>query len=214
MTVSVAALGERALRRLGVAIVPVADRPALSTLMLPSTLASNALVELGVIASDETPSASDQALALARVLSVHEAMVAQGFVPWSINAIPQAVSEEYSRIAGLQLASAFGKQGDPQMVTVLEQRVRKVAMVLQAPDEAAQAVFDVHQNLSARGLVRWSVFDMPDAAELPYVMLAANRLAPSFGAQADPNDDVAATRALYQIIALPSSGEATPVAYF
>ena len=214
MTASIAQLGERALRRLGVAIVPEDQRPALAMIVAPATIATNMLVELGVIASDETPIASDQALALAKVNAVHDSMVAQAFVRWSVNAIPQAVSEEYTKLAALFAASSFGKQGDPQMLPVLEQRVRKVAMVMQAPDEAFDAVMAVHQHLTATGFARWSVFDLPESAELPYVLLAANRLAPSFGAQANPADDVMAARALAQIVALESSGVPVRVEYF
>ena len=55
MTVSVATIAERALRRLGVAIVPVADRPALNTRVAPEDIANGALIELGVIAVDKVP---------------------------------------------------------------------------------------------------------------------------------------------------------------
>jgi hypothetical protein len=214
MTVSVAMLGERALRRLGVAVVPEADRPPLATTIPAATLATNALTILGVIASDETPLPSDQALALAKVNAVHDSLVANANVRWSVNAVPQAVSEEYARLAGLEAASAFGKQVDPQMLTVLEGRVRKVAMIMQAPDEASLAVMAVHNDLSARGLVRWSSQDIPDAAGTAYMMLAANLLAPGFGAQADPQAGALATTSLARMIALPTSGERTVAEYF
>ena len=72
----------------------------------------------------------------------------------------------------------------------------------------------VHDALVARGLARWSTFDIPVAAEMPYEMLAANRLAPLFDKQADPNDDILASRTLMQIIALPTVGETVRVAYY
>jgi hypothetical protein len=207
MTVTVATLGERALRRLGVAIVPVADRPALSVVVPAATLATGALVELGVIAADEAPAPADQALALAKVSAVHDALVAQAVVPWALEDVPQAVSEEYIKLAANIMASSFGKPGDPAIHAALEVRVRRVALVMGAPELATEAVMAVHRDLTARGLARWSVFDIPGAVEAPYVMLAANDLAPQFAQQANPRDDVAAMRSIAQYIALPTSGE-------
>lgn len=214
MSASVALLAERALRRLGVAIVPETDRPGLAVTIPAPVIASNALVELGVIAADEVPQTPDQNLAFAKVSAVHDALVAQAIARWTIHSIPQAVSEEYTKLAAVWLASSFGKAADPQMVPVLEARVRKTAMIMQAPDEAATAVVAVHRSLTARGLARWSVFDIPDAVEEPYVMLAANQLAPSFGMQADPAAAVGAAAMLAKVIALPTSGERVPVEYF
>jgi uncharacterized protein with GYD domain len=214
MTVSVAMLAEQALRRLGVAIVPVADRPALTATIPAATIATNALTELGVIASDETPSPTDQALALAKVSAVHDAMTAQANVRWTVDAIPQAVSEEYARLAAMDAASSFGKQVDPQMLTVWEGRVRKVAMIMQAPDDAAAAVMSVHNDLVMRGIARWTSQDIPDALGDPYTVLAADALAPLYAMDTAPNDTQDAITAIYRYIALPSSGERTRAEYF
>lgn len=214
MTTTTAALGERALRRLGVAVVPVADRPALAAPIAVATLATSALVWLAVISADETPGTLDQALAVSKVLAVHDALIAQGFVSWPNSAIPQAVSEDYVMLAVLHLASSFGKAGDPSQQAVLEARIRRVATIIAAPALATEAVMAVHSDLAARGKVRWTVFDIPSAAEAPYVWLAANRLAPAFELKANPNDDAEATRSLVQMIALGSSGERVMAEYF
>jgi hypothetical protein len=316
VTVTISIIGERALRRLGVAVVSVADRPALNTRVAPTDIATGALIELGVIAtgqvpptqativtldsvatnglvklgvvaSDETPNTNDMSLARAAVTAVHNSLVAQGTVDWTSAAIttavseeyaglaaahmassfgkasdpamvpmlegriaavsrviraqalalskltqvqaslvsqanvswdnlgvPTAVAEEYTRLTAMALAPSFGKQVDPQVLSVMEARVRRMAAVLAGPASANDAVQAVHDALVARGLARWSVFDLPVACELPYEMLAANRLAPLFDKQADPNDDVLATRALLQIIALPTSGLTVRVAYY
>jgi hypothetical protein len=211
---TVSDLGEAALRRLGVAIVPVAERPPMTATVAVATLATAALTELGVIASDETPSATDQALAVQKVGAVHMSLVSQGFVPWADTAIPNAVSEEYTKLAAALMATSFGKQADLAMYQQLEARVRTVAMVLRAPDLATAAVQAVHDDLVARGRARWSVFDIPAAAERPYVYLAANQLAPLFGQQPSQADEAGAIRSLAQIIALPSSGETVQVGYF
>lgn len=214
MTVTPATLGERALRRLGVAVVPVADRPALGAAVPAATIAQRALTALNVIAADETPSADDQALALARINSVHDALVAQGAVSWTVDTIPQAASDDYSALASLRLATSFGKQPNPEMLPKLEARIRHIAMIMAAPALATEAVLAVHADLAARGRVRWGIDDLPDAAAMPYMFMAANRLAPAFAQKADQADEVMAMRALAQIIALPSSGERTQAEYF
>lgn len=209
-----ATLGERALRRLGVAVVPVADRPALGAIVPAATLATRALVALGVIAADETPAAADATLALDRVRAVHDALIAQGAVSWSVDAIPLAVSDEMAGLAAIHLASSFGKAADPARMPVLEGRVRTVAMVMAAPALAEEAVLAVHAQLAATGRVRWSINDIPTPAEAPYMYLAANRLAPAFKMQPDQAAEVTAMRSLAQIIALPSSGERVSAEYF
>jgi hypothetical protein len=214
LATSVAAIGESALRRIGVAVVASADRPLLTVTVPVADVATRALVALAVIASDETPSASDQALAVSKVQAVHDSMVAQDFVSWASSAIPQAVANDYTMLTAMYLATAFGKTGDPAQVPVLEGRVRKMALLLGAGDLATAAVMDVHRNLAARGLVRWTVWDLPDAVADPYTMLAATQLAPEFGLPPIKGDDAAAYRALAQIIALPSSGQRVHAEFF
>jgi hypothetical protein len=207
-------LGERALRRIGVAVVPVADRPPLNAMVSPASVATAALVELGVIASDETPTASDQALALAKVQAVQDSLTARALTWWDNTGIPSAVAEEYTKMAATLAATSFGKAGDIQIYAALEARVRQVALVLSAPDLATAAVQAVHDDLAARGRVRWSIQDIPPAAVDPYVALAAAALAPRFEQQFPPDAVVAATRSLAQIIALPTSGERVQTEYF
>jgi hypothetical protein len=214
MVTAVSTIAERSLRRLGVAIVPEAERPALTTIIPASTIATNALVELGVIAAEETPAPADQALALAKVNAAHDSLVAQSFARWTVSAIPQAVAEEYAKLAASAMASSFGKQSELQIYTALEQRVRKVAMLMQADDEATRAVLAVHRDLVARDVARWTVFDLPDYAAQPYEMLAANLLAPSFGMQANPQETLAAMALLAKYVALSPSGERVRAEYF
>jgi hypothetical protein len=214
MTVGVADIAERALRRLGVAVVPVANRPPLAVTIPVATIATNALLWLAVIASDETPSASDQALAVAKVNAVHDSLVSQAFVSWTSGAIPQAMSEEYTLLTAMHLATAFGKAADPAQLPVFEGRVRKYQVVMDAPAAAQNAVMDVHNDLSMRGLVRWSSWDIPDSAADAYEMLAANQIAALFGMQDDEKAGRASEIQLARMIALPTSGERTPAEYF
>jgi hypothetical protein len=214
MTVSVSTIGQQALRRLGIRVVPLDDSPTLTEMVPAATIATAALVELGVIASDETPSASDQALMVDKVASVHAALDAQGVVWWDSTAMPRAFVEEYTKLAAAQAASSFGKASDPQVVALLEARVRKGAMVLSADDNANQAVMSVHQDLTMRGLARWTSQDIPDALADPYTVLTSDAMAPLFGMDTDPKDTQDAVVAIYRYIALPSSGEPVQATYF
>lgn len=214
MTVPISTIAQQALRRLGVRIVPIDDSPVLMETVPAATIANNALVELGVISAEETGTAADQALVLDKVKSVHGALDAQGVVWWTSDAIPRAFAEEYTKLTALNSASSFGKQADPQLVRLLEDRVRKGVMVLSADDNAQQAAMSVHQDLVMRGLARWTVFDIPDALGDPYVVLTADALAPLFSTDTDPRDTQDALTAIYRYIALPSSGEVVRAAYF
>jgi hypothetical protein len=183
--------------------------------MVPfATIATNALIELGVIASDETPIPSDQALMLDKVSSVHAALDAQGVVWWQAGSVPRAFTEEYTKLTAAMAGSSFGKAIDPAMVALLEARVRKGAMVLSADTKAQEAVQAIHDDLVMRGLARWTSLDIPEPVGEAYEVLAADRLAPLFGGDTDPRDTQAAMIAIYRYVALPTSGEAVATAYF
>lgn len=214
MATTVADIATRALRRLGVAVVADADRPALTTTIAAADIATSALIELGVIDAAETPAAADQALALAKVNAVHDSLVSQGFATWTAGAVPQAVSEEYIKLTAVMLASAFGKSADAALFGQIEQRVRKYAVMVGSLALATQSVMAVHRNLAARGLTRWTSFDIPDAVGDSYSDLAAADLAPQFGMQVPPAEAALAMRTIYQLISLPSSGERVLADYF
>jgi len=214
MTVSVSTIAERVLRRLGVSIVPLDDSPVMTEMVPVATIATMALTELGVIAADETPSASDQALALDKVASVHAALDAQGLVWWDATAVPRAFVEEYTKLTGQAAASSFGKSGDPQLVQFLEARVRRGVMEISGHDIAVEAVMAVHNNLLARGLARWSSQDIPEWIAPSYEVIAADYCGPKFEKQVDNDDLTMAWRALAQIIALPTSGQTVQAQYF
>lgn len=214
MTISADEIGERALRRLGVALVPLADRPALTTMVTPATIATGALIELGVIASDETPTATDQALALEKVTRVQDSLAAQALVWWSNAGIPQALAEEYTKMSAAMMATSFGKAGDLTAFQAMESRVRQVALVLSAPDHATAAALGVHNEMETLGLVRWSSQDIPDAIAGAYETKTTFSLAPLFGKPADARADLDATRDFARYAALPSSNAPTPVDYY
>ena len=214
MVQTVSTVGQKALRRLGVRVVPLDDSPTLTEMVPVATIATMALIELGVIASDETPSGTDQALALDKVASVHAALDAQGAVWWDGTAVPRAFVEEYTKLTAAMGASSFGKSVDPQVVLMLEARIRKGAMVLSSDDIANEHVQAVHDDLVMRGIARWSSQDIPDVVGEVYAVLAANRMAPLFGQQANPNDAAGAMTAIYRYVTLPTSGAPVQATYF
>jgi hypothetical protein len=214
VTRSVATIAQQSLRRLGVRVVPVDDSPVLSETVPAATVATQALVELGVVAADETPGPLDQALMLDRVASVHASLDAQGAVFWTQDAIPRAFAEEYVKLTAAMGASAFGKAADPAVVKMLEARVRAGVMVLSSDDNAQQAVQAIHDDMVSRGIARWTVFDIPEPVADAYSILAAQRLAPLFGGQANPNEARQAEVSIFRYIALPTSGETMRGSYF
>lgn len=214
MDTTIATIGERALRRLGVAIVSVANRPAAVAAIALATIATGALIELGVVASDETPSASDQALAMSKLASVQAALSSQGLVSWPDNGIPAAVAEDYTRLTAIYLGSSFGKPIDPARIGELELRIRRVSAIIAGPQTAEDTVQSIHDMLVSTGIARWTVFDIPTAAELPYELLAANRMAPLFDKRADPNEEMLAMQQLHKLIALPTTGATIQAVYF
>ena len=182
--VTVTDIAAKALQVVGV-VVPAASEPATSVTIPVATLATNALIALAVIASDETPPTLDQALAVAKVSAVHDALVDQGICSWVSTAIPQAVSEDYVTLAALHLASAFGKTADPAQQPVLEARIRKIALIMQAQAIAEQRVSSIHDGLVDAGFASWSISTIPQAVFEDYVTIASASLAPVFGVQAD-----------------------------
>lgn len=214
---TVAQIAERVLRRLGIVVVPAADRPALNTQVSTATIATNALIELGVIAtgapplsqavvvttdaiatlaltklgviaSDETPIASDMTLARDAVAAVHANLVAQGHVDWAATAITNAVSEEYASLVAIHLAPSFGKTGDLQSAAVYEGRIATVARLIRAQNLALTKVSEVQAGLISQGLVNWDNIGVPVAVAEAYTRLTALMLSSSFGKPADPKE--------------------------
>ena len=186
VVVPVATIADNALRDLGVAVVPEAERPLLTVTVPISTIATSALAELGVVASDETPSAADQALALANAQEVHDSLVALGIASWPSSAIPQYASEQYTKMAANIMATSFGRAADPANYALLQERVRQAVAVVRSYDMAVATVQAVHDSLVANGSISWAATAIPRYASEEYVKMAANLMATAFGRAADP----------------------------
>ena len=153
-----------------------------------------------------------QPMAEAKVAELNASMIARGNVSWTD--IPLAAAEQYIQITALALAPLFGQEADVKLFAMLEDRIRQISVIARAPDDAKDAVMAVHTELASSDKVRWSVFDIPPAAEQPYVVKAANRIAMNFGKQVDARAEARADVLLARIIALPTSGEVTRAEYF
>ena len=79
---------------------------------------------------------------------------------------------------------------------------------------AEQKVRAVHYDLDVRGKVRWSLFDIPDFAEEPYVYMAAYLLSPECGMKADPNWWIEPEKQVDRAVAVPASREPVRATYF
>ncbi len=148
------------------------------------------------------------------VRAVQDSLVAQAFIPWGLNQIPQCVADDYASLTQVRAAPLLGLPDDPKSVEIYEGRIKRAVMVLRSPALATQAVMAVHSDLAARGKVRWSIFDIPDFIEYPYVVLAANILAPNFQQKPDPVAEQEARMAINRLISLPSSGMPVVAGYF
>jgi len=155
-----------------------------------------------------------QSLAEARVNAIHDELVGSAHVSWAATAIPQAVSDDYVALTMIKLAPVFEIKADPAGIPAMEARIRHFSLVQRAPDLATEAVTAVHADLAARGRVRWTLQDIPLAAEQPYVLSAAFKLAPEFDKPANPNDYLWAEKSIARLIALPTSGERVRAEYF
>jgi hypothetical protein len=155
-----------------------------------------------------------QTLAEGRVAVVHDALVAQGNASWTASGIPQAVADEYAGLVAQSIAPVLGQPTDPKLIAVYEGRVRRAAIAARGQALAEQAVRAVHADLAARGKTRWVISSMPEAAEQPYVVLAANHLAFEFQVPADERGGQQARVDLARLIALPTSGERIVAEYY
>jgi hypothetical protein len=155
-----------------------------------------------------------QTLAVDRVAAVHESLVAAGLVSFASNAIPRALSEEFSQLVAMDVGPSLGVEVDLTGVDALEQRVKRRALIIGGPAIAERAIRAVHDDLTARGKTRWSWSDLPVAAERPYVVLAANSIAYEFQVPPDQFGAAQAIVDLARLISLPSSGERVTAEYF
>ncbi|MBN3848150.1 hypothetical protein G3N58_15115 [Paraburkholderia sp. Ac-20342] len=89
----------------------------------------------------------------------------------------------------------------------------------QTPDDedlliAEQKVSAAHASLKKDERVRWTLQEIPEAAEEPYVFMASFLAAPSFGQGLTQDVWDWGQREITSLISTPASGESTPTEYF
>ena len=156
-----------------------------------------------------------QTLAEAEVTAAHQTLNSLGYVTWTLSAIPESAATHYATMAASRLAPAIGKPADDagyaSAVTLMRQFAMAGATGQAIAEEKVRAA---HASLDARGLTRWTMLDLPDYAEEPLVMMAAELLAPEVGQPPLPGLYVAGEREIRRLIALPSAGTAVQAVYF
>ena len=152
--------------------------------------------------------------ALLRVRQVHDEIAGLGLTDWTVNTVPAFAVDAYvSTVAAMMTED--GKPVDPAVLTMGMERIRRLVISGPAGQRLAeQKVRAVHASLDARGRVQWSLYDMPEYAEQPYVMMAASLLAQPVGVKADPNWWLAAERDLWRIVSVPPLRQPVVAAYF
>lgn len=79
---------------------------------------------------------------------------------------------------------------------------------------ARQKIRAAHASFRKDERVRWTISSLPEAAEEPYVMLAAYLCAPEFRKQADQMWVTFAEREINAVIQTPTSGAPIRTEYF
>jgi hypothetical protein len=215
MAVTVAQLGSRVLQRLGVLVVAVADRPAVSATRTVaqmagdalravganpaqtlggeagtntvSDLATQALRHLGILDGNEAPTSQEQTQAEFVVKNVHAHATGLGIANWAENAVPFFASEPYVLMASALLAPEFGR---PQDLAVHQAGLDALRAAVLSGSRglatAQQKVTEAHARLAALGVVTAAADATPVAMAGPIVAMAAAMLAPIYGREADP----------------------------
>lgn len=162
--------------------------------------------------------APGQALAAAEVAAVHASLRGRGLVDWDGDRVPLAAADAYASLVAARLAAAYGGTADAAGVQAVaaaaEEAVRRLSINRNAQALAEGKVVAVHAGLDARGRARWTLFDLPDWAEEPYVLMTAALLAPEFGQVPDLQAADRAELELCRATALPSLGDAVAMDAF
>lgn len=213
---TIAELAARALRKVGLTPVAISDHPSAGTTVLVGTIAARALRSLGinpraegaeaansgtttvtavataalrrlaVVAAEETPSSSDQAMALEKATAVHQVMAALNIAAWTSTEIPLYAGQQYEIMTAALLAPAFGLPVPDGAYAGAETNLRQIALSGAAGQALAEAeVNAAHQELNGMGLVTWGTDAIPEAVASHYAMMASVRLAPAMGKPAD-----------------------------
>jgi hypothetical protein len=195
MPVTVDALAQRVLRRLGLSLVAGSDRPTSTATTTKARMASQALRRLGVTVVDTADRASgsgsrtlaDMGAGVLRHLGVMPVPASQ--TPTTSGAVTAAeVAARALRIVGVNPAGPGTVTGTVAASALATRTLMRLGVIdeSEAPSAAAQAsavqtVGDVHQRLVAAGIATWGPDEVPRYMAQIYEILAANLAAQAFG---------------------------------
>jgi hypothetical protein len=144
------------------------------------------LIAKGMIREQALAGPAGEALAEAKVSTVHEELNALGLVSWAISAIPSAEAEHYVRLTAILLKPDFAPPSKPQSpqelaagiqaYQALIADVRRAALLRGVEARAALRISSVHEELNAFGFVTWTVGTIPAALLQDYAMLASTTM--------------------------------------
>ena len=204
MTQTVAQLGARALRKLGVAIVAESLVPADTTVWTQEQLAIRAAREIGIpipqaSAPIPLPSVAQEDL-------VARTMRACGLNPVAFSeqthggvtvvAVPE-IAARALRLCGINPLGPITGYGPGTEPTVTQTQIATEALIkleIFDPNETPVAtdlaevvgvVSQVHEVLTRLGIANWAIGAIPLRAELPYVQMVAAVSASTFGKTLD-----------------------------
>lgn len=165
---TVAQLAARALRKLGLSPVAVADRPSSGSTVTVAVIANRTLRILGVNPIAESDAASNSGTVSVTTIAAR-ALRRLGFNPHAESAVPaEAGTTDTADIAerALRMLAIVGATETP----ATEDQT--------AAEEKATAV---HQHLLSVCFVPWASDEIPASCAEHYVIMTAHLLAPSFG---------------------------------
>jgi len=165
---TVAELGARALKKLGLSPVAVADRPSTGSTVTVTTIANRALRMLGVNPIAEAEAASNSGTVTVAVIAT-SVLRRLGLNPYDESAVP-------------------ANAGTTDLPDIAERALRRLGIVAaeETPETADQTLAEekagaVHEHLLALNYAVWADDEIPASVAEHYVAMAAVVLAPSFG---------------------------------
>lgn len=221
MPVTIDTLGQRVLRRLGLSLVPGAERDTLGAVVTLSEVARQALQvvgvnqapttanvgsvaqndlalrvlrRLGVVASDELPTADDLAVATDKVRDANQMASAMGVGSWTLDAIPEYAAEQIELMAANLAAATYGRSGDPALNATLLAEMRAMALGgTRGQQIAERKAAQAFAMVVSAGVADWASDMTPGYMAPALVQLTANLLAPVYGKEAASPDAILAS---------------------
>jgi len=220
MTATVAQLGARAIRKLGIAIVVDANRPGAAAPKTSADIADDMLRQMGIVVPEAARPGAVGTVTQAEIAA--RALRDVGINPIAGVAQPGGlvaggdIAARALRAVGIDPAATGGFIGSGVTLTLAQIAIAAlVKLAVIAPDESGTVVADhpedyadalaragsVHDMLVGVDYVTWTSALIPDAAAEWYIVMVANLIAPGHGKPA-ALDAFNAARAMIRELAI------------